>query len=790
MKRIFFLLITLFFLSKSFAQENMTFHSRLDYDVNLSDVWGWADSETGKEYALVGLYTGVSIVEVTDPNNVEEKAFISGTNSSKRDLKTFGNFAYVTSEASTGNYEEGLTIIDLSDLATSGEVTSFDWTHILPNGDSLYSCHNLYIDETGYCYLAGCNWGGSSGGIHIVDLFSNPGEPQFVASGIDKAIHDVYVRDNKLYASHIYDGIFTIYDVTDKQNIIELGSSPTLSNRTHNTWLSDDGNYIFTTDERENGTTGAYDISDLTDIIVLDQFSPLSTVGTGVIPHNVHVFQDWLLISHYVDGVIMVDASEPENLVEVGNYDTYTGIDTGFIGCWGVYPFLPSGNILVSDITNGLFVLSPNYVSACRIEGTVTDANTGTAIAFATATIDTEQLNEAVTDFTGEYKIGISTSGTYDVIYDAPGYASQTISTDLENGLTVVQNIELEIAERYDLRGTIVAAANGNPVPFAQVHLDDGFFEYFATADENGDFIFEQIFVDEYTVLAGQWGYEYKTQDLTVNADTEIEMVLNRGYQDDFIFDYNWEVSGDATSGQWERVEPLGNHPISDVDGDFGEFCYVTGNNGESDYVQNGITKLTSPTMDLTAYDDPTASFRVWFYNIDGSGILKLSVNNGIEEVILFDVEGGSFYWSNLYFNFPISPELVYPLKDYISITENMHLIIEAEGDGNLIEIGFDNLRITGGTSLPIREVDNISFNLNFSPNPFRENTDLTYQINSPFKQAHLIVYNQLGQLIHQEPIENASGFIKLGNTWQKGLYLFEFSVEGKILQTEKLIKY
>ncbi|MEP0010136.1 MAG: hypothetical protein ABJF72_13130, partial [Balneola sp.] len=36
--------------------------------VNLNDIWGWTDSQTGKEYALVGLTNGVSFVDVSDPS--------------------------------------------------------------------------------------------------------------------------------------------------------------------------------------------------------------------------------------------------------------------------------------------------------------------------------------------------------------------------------------------------------------------------------------------------------------------------------------------------------------------------------------------------------------------------------------------------------------------------------------------------------------------------------------------------------------------------------------------------
>ena len=45
-------------------------------------------------------------------------------------------------------------------------------------------------------------------------------------------------------------------------------------------------------------------------------------------------------------------------LTEVGHFDTYQPDDSDtFNGAWNNYPFFPSGNIIVSDINGGLFVI-------------------------------------------------------------------------------------------------------------------------------------------------------------------------------------------------------------------------------------------------------------------------------------------------------------------------------------------------------------------------------------------------------------------------------------------------
>ena len=352
------------------AQLNMSYVGQIDYDDILSDVWGYTAPDS-TEYALVGMQSGVSIVSLADPSNPVEVDFVPGALSDWRDIKTWGDHAYVINE--TGN---GLAVIDLSPLPDS--VNAYDWQPNLPGLGTLNTCHNLWIDEAGYAYLCDCNLNG--GGLLFVDVFSEPGTPIYAGKNAPVVSHDVYVRDNLAYSFEINQGVFTVYDVSDKGNPFAVASEETPFNVSHNGWLSDDGNILFTTDEIGNAPVASFDVSDLTDIRRLDEFVPIETLGDGVVPHNVHVWNDYLIVSYYTDGCILVDASRPENLVEVGNFDTFIPNGVGFAGAWGAYPYLPSGLVLVSDMGDGLFVLEPNYVRACYLEGKVTDAVTGTGL--------------------------------------------------------------------------------------------------------------------------------------------------------------------------------------------------------------------------------------------------------------------------------------------------------------------------------------------------------------------------------------------------------------------------
>ena len=107
---------------------------------------------------------------------------------------------------------------------------------------------------------------------------------------------------------------------------------------------------------------------------------------------------------------MITDISHPNNPIEVGHYDTYPqGSGNGFYGCWGVYPYLPSGNILASDMQNGLFVLGPTYMHGCYLQGTVSDSVTGALLNSALIEIIGTSVSRR-TDFVGNYATGIATA--------------------------------------------------------------------------------------------------------------------------------------------------------------------------------------------------------------------------------------------------------------------------------------------------------------------------------------------------------------------------------------------
>ncbi len=425
--RLFFISAFTFLLclSSLFAQ-NISLLSKVEYDVELSDIWGYTD-EDGREYALVGLENGTSIVDISDPSNPKEVANIPGGISNWKDIKTYKNRAFVT-----GEYQQGMQIIDLANLS-NGEATSLFWEAPFGGFGRLGACHNIYIEEkTGVAYLSGCSIVG--GGVLMFDI---TGElPAYLGKTNTTYSHDVYVRNDTIYSADMNIGVFSIIDATNKSNPTVIANQSTPFQFTHNTWLSDDGKTIFTTDEIGNSPLAAYDISDVNDIKALDEFYPTGTKGTGLIPHNVHVKNDFLVTSYYAEGVVITDASRPNNLVQVGKFDTYDGPNSNDYGAWGAFPFFSSNIILVTDIENGLFILKPNYLRAAFFEGIVTDSITGEKL-FG---VQVEGVNRGVTVFEGQtgldgsFEIGTTQTGNLKITFSKTGYNEETVTVRFANG--------------------------------------------------------------------------------------------------------------------------------------------------------------------------------------------------------------------------------------------------------------------------------------------------------------------------------------------------------------------
>jgi choice-of-anchor B domain-containing protein len=313
--------------------------------VSGSGNWGYT-SPGGRRFALTGTSMGLSIVEVTNPSQPRNIALVSGPESSWREVRTYGEYVYVTTEA-----ERGLDVISLANPDAPVRVRTFNQT--------FNRAHTVTIDTArGLAFVNGTRMNSTDTGMRVLSL-ADPANPVEVGSFPGQPlggfyIHDGYVRGTVFYASSIYEGFEALLDVTNPAAITEITRFNTGGRFTHNSWLTNDGRLLFTTDERPGSPVEGWDISDRTAPRKVSQYIA-NSVNAGI-PHNVMVDGNRLLVSHYTDGVRLLDISN-NGLREIGYYDTYDGTSTGFNGCWGAYIFPGSNLVVASDINGGLFVL-------------------------------------------------------------------------------------------------------------------------------------------------------------------------------------------------------------------------------------------------------------------------------------------------------------------------------------------------------------------------------------------------------------------------------------------------
>ncbi|MCY7409614.1 MAG: choice-of-anchor B family protein, partial [Chitinophagales bacterium] len=453
MKKIFFSITILFSAIQFLTAQNfnLQLRSEVSYNYDCASLWGYAVN--GREYALVGTDIGMSIVDVTDPDNPSLLFDIDhvGAHGLWQEIKTYGHYAYEVNE--TG---KGVLVVDLQNLPTS--YTQSNFIYDPPQGTTQTTGHAIWIDEKGRMFIFGGNY---SQGYACFDLAADPLNPPFIGKFSTRYIHDGFVRGDTLWAGEISDGLCEIINVADPANPIVMASWSTPNNFTHNVWPTSNNKYCFTTDEVDNSYLTSYDVTDFSNVTELDRAQ--SNPGSNVIIHNVHLYNDqFATTAYYKDGVVIFDVSHPDNMIQVGSYDT-DPLESGggFAGCWGVYPYLPSGNIIASDYIDAgapggkLSVLTPTWVAACWLEGLVTDSATGAALNNVKAEI-VSTIQTDLTDLSGNYKTGYGIPGNYNIVFSKLGYAPKQINNvALTSGVVTILNVKLAALIAYPVTGQV-----------------------------------------------------------------------------------------------------------------------------------------------------------------------------------------------------------------------------------------------------------------------------------------------------------------------------------------------
>lgn len=815
--KVFFQVLILLLAIPLSAQENKNLELLANVTVGEdgNDIWGYVD-EDGTEYAVMGTLRATRIFSLTDPTNPVEIATIPGAESVWRDIKSYNDHLYVTTDDfdfDEQSFGDGLIIIDMSKAPDT--ITHTKWQPFIDfDGVSgqLGECHNLYIDtETGYCYLSGCQGVGAAGVI-VLDLNQNPKEPEILSIVNNRYAHDVYVKDTLMFTSDILAGFLSIYSISDIANPVEVGRVSTTTFFTHNAWASDDNNYVFTTDEKPGGRVDAYDISDLSDITRLDDYRPLDRYADNAIPHNTHFKDGYLYTSWYTEGIVVMDAHQPDNLIKVASYDTFMNEDDispaqasrWFYGLWGTYPFLPSGLLLGSDINTGLYVWKPvqetngsmsdGLVRASYLEGTVTDANNGNPVIGASVKILSNDPNAANSRAMGVYKTGQVSDGTYMVEFSHPNYETLTLEATLEAGVVTILDAQLNSNQ---ITINVVSALDQGPIPFVRVRIENtetGNTEL-KLANSEGILEIGTRLGTSYHISAAVWGYKAAEMEIVAEQDGQLTIELEEGYQDDFFADLGWEVSTDAVSGAWERGVPVNltfqGNPTqisNDLTTDIGDECYATGLSGDgagANDIDDGITTLTSRSMDWSTYDAADLSYQLFFSNMGGNSSPNDSMNvllsNGEESIALPGVQESTFSWTDSI--------ITRILPSDIEFTDQMTVSFVAGdyGGGHIVEGQVDGFNVEKIVNVSI---DNDRRKKVFSiyPNPVNK----VLQIVRPDEQKGILnieVYSSEGKLIRTDDRNSQIIHLSTQEWIGKGLYYLHIIDDKGNRQIEKIVK-
>lgn len=332
-----------------------------------NDLWGWTDSETGKEYALMGLSNGTAFVDVSDPQMPRFLGRLPTETVASlwRDIKVYRDHAYIVAD---GAGAHGMQIFDLTRLRGLSGSAEFSPDVVY---DGFEHSHNLAInEETGFAYAVSTDT--CSRGLHMMNI-RTPNNPMFAGCHDAATTHDTQCvvyrgpdaehRDREICFSSNENHV-EVADVTDKSAPVTLSTStyPQLA-YVHQGWLTEDHRYFLLGDELDETRLGlstrthVFDVSDLE----APEHLYAHDLGTRATDHNLYVQGNRIFEANYSTGLRVLEFGDlaEEEIEEIAWFDTYPDNDGPALdGAWSVYPYLPSGTILVSDIRRGLFVLS------------------------------------------------------------------------------------------------------------------------------------------------------------------------------------------------------------------------------------------------------------------------------------------------------------------------------------------------------------------------------------------------------------------------------------------------
>ena len=165
----------------------------------------------------------------------------------------------------------------------------------------------------------------------------------------------------------------------------------------HNIWPTDDNKMAFTTEETDGSTVKSWDISDAR----APKFTGatyLADMTSKKMAHNIYVRRHLIYLSHYGQGIRVLDFKDPAKLVEIAFHNPGGS-------SWGCFPWLPSGLIIHGN--GGLRVVEPD--ADIRIIGGSTSLRKDTQIPGLWITSQNRGEIRFQLPHSGAYTLSIST---------------------------------------------------------------------------------------------------------------------------------------------------------------------------------------------------------------------------------------------------------------------------------------------------------------------------------------------------------------------------------------------
>lgn len=291
------------------------------------------EAVTQGHYAYVTDYVpgNVSVIDLRNPNNLQEVASRDVPGSLAWDVKVDGDRMYVASQLDEnqelapplgdGDPDEiGVTIYDISDPTDPTDigfvpVPPVGSHNVYPVGSTLYVIRHAVSTDEGFQYvLEVWDVGDASDPTRLATY-----DPTDESRGL---VHDVYVQNDLAYVA-AFDAGLRILDVSDPANPEEVGHWPDPTDAAHYAQPMPNDDIVFVGDETFSPPFGGIHVLDTSDLSNIEKIGFIDSPDTPGFDtsHNFDVTANRLHTSWYTGGVRVFDISDPASPSEIASYN-------------------------------------------------------------------------------------------------------------------------------------------------------------------------------------------------------------------------------------------------------------------------------------------------------------------------------------------------------------------------------------------------------------------------------------------------------------------------------------